>query len=233
VVAYEEEEGGARMVLREGKVILLGLGLGLGYLLLRRPRPKVEAPPPPPSPPEIPEIPKPPVEKIEDVIEEVRKTMERLEEEYREWLEESKKYQEERREEEEKAEKAVHEVIAELMKEPYKASIEQLEELARKELEEVEESLREYGGFLIIFREEPPEDRKLMFMNMLNTINWNTRGMCVYGGGFRWYDALDAYAWDVKATWSPSETWKEECKRLIRGAIVSAFTGYIREVREY
>jgi hypothetical protein len=70
-----------------------------------------------------------------------------------------------------------------------------------------------------------------MFENMLVNINASTRGMCVFGYGYRWYDYLQAFVYDVKATWSPSMV--GECKRLIRGAIESAFSGYYSEVREY
>ena len=97
----------------------------------------------------------------------------------------------------------------------------------------VEEALRRYGGYAVIFRREPPSDRIAMFQNMLVNINVNTRGMCVYGGGYRWYDELKAWVYDVKATWSPNPMMVAECKRLIRGAIEAAFAGYYDEVREY
>jgi hypothetical protein len=106
-------------------------------------------------------------------------------------------------------------------------------EHAREEWERVERALRQYGGYAVIFKTEPPGERITMFMNMLVNINVNTRGVCVYGGGYRWYDYLQAWVYDVKATWSPSEDMKRECKRLIRGAIESAFSGYYTKVREY
>jgi hypothetical protein len=110
---------------------------------------------------------------------------------------------------------------------------EKMREYARQEWERVEQALRQYGGYAIIFKVEPPSERITMFMNMLVNINVNTRGMCVYGGGYRWYDYLQAWVYDVKATWSPSEDVKRECKRMIRSAIESAFAGYYSEVREY
>jgi hypothetical protein len=86
----------------------------------------------------------------------------------------------------------------------------------------------------VIFKTEPPSDRITMFMNMLLNININTRGMCVYGGGYRWYDYLQAWVYDVRATWvSYDEERKRECKRHIRVAIESAFAGYYTEVKEY
>lgn len=106
-----------------------------------------------------------------------------------------------------------------------------LEEYSKQEWERVENALRQYGGYAVIFKTEPPSDRIDMFMRMLTNININTRGVCVYGGGYRWYDYLQAFVYDVKASWSPSMI--PECKRLIRGAIESAFGGYYTEVREY
>ena len=108
---------------------------------------------------------------------------------------------------------------------------ERMREYARQEWERVEQALRRYGGYAVIFKTEPPPERLAMFENMLLNININTRGMCVFGGGYRWYDYLQAFVYDVKATWSPSMV--EECKRLIRSAIESAFSGYYVEVREY
>ena len=110
---------------------------------------------------------------------------------------------------------------------------ERMREYARQEWERVEQALRQYGGYAVIFKVEPPSDRITMFMNMLVNINVNTRGMCVYGGGYRWYDYWNAWVYDVRATWSPSEDVKRECKRHIRAAIESAFAGYYAEVREY
>jgi hypothetical protein len=105
-----------------------------------------------------------------------------------------------------------------------------LREYAREEWERVENALRQYGGYAVIFKTEPSPERLALFENMLLNININTRGACVYGGGYRWYDYLSAYVYDVKASWSPSMV---ECKRLIRSAIESAFSGYYTEVREY
>jgi hypothetical protein len=110
---------------------------------------------------------------------------------------------------------------------------ERMREYARQEWENVERALKTYGGYAVIFKTEPPPERIAMFEKMLLNININTRGMCVYGGGYRWYDYLRAWAYDVKATWSPSEDMKAECKRLIRAAVESAFAGYYSEVREY
>jgi hypothetical protein len=66
---------------------------------------------------------------------------------------------------------------------------------------------------------------------MLSNIYINTRGMCVYSGGYRGYEYLKAWVYDVKASWSPSMI--PECKRHIRPAIETAFSGYYSEVREY
>jgi hypothetical protein len=110
---------------------------------------------------------------------------------------------------------------------------EEIREYARQEWEKVEQALKTYGGYAVIFKVEPPPERLAMFESMLLNININSRGMCVYGGGYRWYDYLQAWVYDVKATWSPSEDMKAECKRRIRAAIESAFSGYYTEVREY
>jgi hypothetical protein len=110
---------------------------------------------------------------------------------------------------------------------------ERMREYARMEWERVEQALKQYGGYAVVFKVEPPSERITMFMNMLLNINVNTRGMCVYGGGYRWYDYLQAWVYDVKATWSPDPAMRAECKRLIRSAIEGAFTGYYAEVREY
>lgn len=106
-----------------------------------------------------------------------------------------------------------------------------LREYAREEWERVENALRQYGGYAVIFRVEPPPERLAMFENMLLNININTRGLCVYGSGYRGYEYLKAWVYDVKASWSP--TMREECKRHIRSAIETAFSGYYSEVREY
>jgi hypothetical protein len=111
---------------------------------------------------------------------------------------------------------------------------EEMREYARQEWERVEQSLRTYGGYAVIFKTEPPSDRLAMFENMLLNININTKGMCVYGGGYGWYDYLQAWVYDVKATWAAyDEEMKRECKRHIRAAIESAFAGYYAEVWEY
>jgi hypothetical protein len=104
---------------------------------------------------------------------------------------------------------------------------------AKKEWEATETALKRYGGYAVIFDREPPADRLALFMNMLLNIQHNTRGLCVYGGGFRWYDYINAYAYTVLATFSASCVTQEECKRMIRGAIESAFSGLYRDIWEY
>jgi hypothetical protein len=107
------------------------------------------------------------------------------------------------------------------------------EEYARREWEVTEYYLKKHGGFAVIFDREPPPDRLALFQQMLVNINVNTRGLCVYGGGYRWYDYVNAWVYTVLATFSPSCSIQEECKRRIRGAIESAFSGLYREVLEY
>jgi len=109
----------------------------------------------------------------------------------------------------------------------------EMQEYARREWEATETALRKYGGFAVIFDNEPPGDRLARFQQMLININVNTRGLCVYGGGYRWYDYWNAYVYTVLASFSNDCGVKEECKRMIRGAIETAFSGYYREVVEY
>ena len=109
----------------------------------------------------------------------------------------------------------------------------EIQEYARKEWEATEATLKKYGGYAVIFDSEPPPGRLALFMNMLLNIQSNTRGLCVYGGGYRWYDYWNAWVYTVLATFSPSCSIQEECKRMIRGAIESAFSGLYREVLEY
>jgi hypothetical protein len=216
-------------------IIVLG---GLAYLAFRGraeeipPPPPEEKPPiPQPGPPGLPILAPPPlppeVEEAMRVLEEIQKIIE------------------ERRRE---AEVFTPPVIIEppppppqyippprYPAEPTPLALEEFEramrEYAREEWERVENSLRQYGGYAVIFKTEPPPERLAMFENMLLNININTRGMCVFGGGYRWYDYVQAFVYDVKASWSPSMV--PECKRRIRSAIESAFSGYYSEVREY
>ena len=107
------------------------------------------------------------------------------------------------------------------------------EEYARREWEVTEYSLKKHGGYAVIFDREPPGDRLALFQQMLVNINVNSRGLCVYGGGYRWYDYWNAWVYTVLATYSTNCVIVEECKRMIRGAIETAFGGLYREVLEY
>jgi hypothetical protein len=109
----------------------------------------------------------------------------------------------------------------------------EMQEHARREWEVTEYYLKKYGGFAVIFDREPPSDRIARFQQMLVNINVNTRGLCVYGGGFRWYDYLGAWVYTVLATYSTNCIIQEECRRMIRGAIETAFGGLYRDVWEY
>jgi hypothetical protein len=87
-----------------------------------------------------------------------------------------------------------------------------------------------YGGYAVVFISRAPSDAQLnLFQQLLLNININTRGVCVYGGGWptpvlsKTTGAEVGKAWVVYATFSPSPTMREECKRLIRGAIEAAF----------
>jgi len=228
---------------------------GLAYLALRGraeeiPSPPLEEKPPMPQPgppglpilelpPEVEEAMKPITPEVERIAEETRRKLE----EARRVLEEIQRVIEERRRE---AEVFTPPVIIEqpppqyvppptYPAEPTPIALQEFEralrEYSKQEWERVEDSLRTYGGYAVIFKTEPPPERLAMFESMLLNININTRGACVYGGGYRWYDYMKAFVYDVKASWSPSMI--SECKRLIRGAIESAFSGYYTEVRGY
>jgi hypothetical protein len=107
------------------------------------------------------------------------------------------------------------------------------EEYAKKEWEVTEYYLKKHGGFAVIFDTEPPADRLARFQQMLVNINVNTRGLCVHGGGYRWYDYWNAWVYTVLATYSTNCIVQNECKRYIRSAIESAFSGLYRDVLEY
>jgi len=244
----------------EAKDIIPIIVIG-GLVLLARRRRAEEIPPPPEEEPPIPIIPPPPPyplvletpplpPEVEEAMKPIAPEVERLAEETRRMLEEVREVLEEiQRTIEERGREAEEPLPPPpppppppqytpppaYPAEPTPIALEEFEralrEYAREEWERVENALRQYGGYAVIFRVEPPSDRLAMFENMLLNININTRGMCVFGGGYRWYDYLQAFVYDVKATWSPSMV--EECKRLIRSAIESAFSGYYVEVREY
>jgi hypothetical protein len=211
------------------------------FLLSPLPREEIVLPPP------YPPILAPPLpSEVEEAMKPITSEVERLAEETRRKLEEARRVIEESRREAEEFTAIVQLAQApppppqyipppQYPVEPTPPALEEFEralrEYAREEWERVENALRQYGGYAVIFKTEPPSDRIDMFMRMLTNININTRGVCVYGGGYRWYDYIQAYVYDVKASWSPSMI--PECKRLIRGAIESAFGGYYTEVREY
>jgi hypothetical protein len=238
----------------EAKDIILIVVLGGLILLSRRREEAVPPPPPEEKPPLPPPWPYPPILELPPEIEEAMKPItpevERLTAEARARLEEARRIIEEvqRRVEERRLE--AEEQLPPIPPpppppqyipppaypaEPTPPALEEFEramrEYSKQEWERVEQALITYGGYAVIFKVEPPSERITMFMNMLVNINVNTRGMCVHGGGYRWYDYLQAWVYDVKASWSPSMV--GECKRHIRSAIESAFGGYYAEVREY
>ena len=95
-----------------------------------------------------------------------------------------------------------------------------------------------YGGYAVVFISRAPSDAQLtLFQQMLLNININTRGACVYGGGWpttvlsKTTGAEVGRAWVVYASFSP--TMREECKRMIRPAIETVFGGVYDYVIEF
>jgi hypothetical protein len=104
--------------------------------------------------------------------------------------------------------------------------------------ESVLKAFRDYGGYAIVFISREPSDAQLnLFRQLLLHINISTRGLCVLGGGWptpvlsKVTGVVVGRAWTVYASFSP--TTREGCKRLIRGAIESAFAGTYDYVIEF
>ena len=100
--------------------------------------------------------------------------------------------------------------------------------------EKVLRRVEKYGGFIVIFDEEPPEQRRQLFMYALTNLMVKYR--CVAGGGFRWYDEIKGYAEDVP--FDPTLAVRpqpiiEQCVTWTRAAIEDAYGGYYREVLEF
>jgi hypothetical protein len=94
------------------------------------------------------------------------------------------------------------------------------------------DALRRYGGVLIIFREEPTEEMHRLFERMLVNISINSGGLCIGGGGYRWYDSLKAPAWSVIIP-VVSETKKQECVNHVIAAATTAYGGRIHQIITY